>query len=217
MRFLTPNEVAHLANEAEHHRVLVLTAAYTGLRWGEVAALKRESVNHLLAKTVTVTQTLSEVGGHVAFGPPKTAAARRTVSLPGFLRDELSRHMNAQDGDLIFAGTEGGPLRRTNFRRRDWLPAVRRSVGEPLRFHDLRHTHVALLIEQDEHPKVIADRLGHTSARVVLDRYGHLFEGLDAAAADRLDTAYSQTLAASTRPNSDASVIPFPAGPSRTQ
>jgi len=72
------------------------------------------------------------------------------------------------------------------------------------------HTHVALLIEQGEHPRMIADRLGHTSTRVALDRYGHLFEGADAAAADRLDEAYAHSLAASTRPGTDASVIPFP-------
>ena len=73
----------------------------------------------------------------------------------------------------IFTSNDGLPLRRTNFRRRHWLPAVGNSVGEPCRFHDLRHTHFALLIAQGEHPKTIAARLGHTSVRTVLDVYGH--------------------------------------------
>jgi len=76
---------------------------------------------------------------------------------------------------------------------------VRASVGEPCRFHDLRHSHVALLIKAGQHPKVIAARLGHKSVRTVLDVYGHLFEGLDEAAADALDTAWTERAADSTR------------------
>jgi integrase len=56
-----------------------------------------------------------------------------------------------------------------------------------LHFHDLRHSHVALLIAAGEHPKVIQERLGHSSIHITLDRYGHLFEGLDEGAADALD------------------------------
>lgn len=74
------------------------------------------------------------------------------------------------------------------------MPAVRASVGEPLRVHDLRHTHAAMLIAQGEHPKVIQNRLGHSSIKVTLDTYGHLFDGLDEAAAERLDSAFTQTL-----------------------
>lgn len=62
------------------------------------------------------------------------------------------------------------------------------AVGlDGLRFHDLRHTHAALLIAQGEHPKTIQSRLGHASISTTLDVYGHLFEGLDEAAAGRLN------------------------------
>ena len=71
-----------------------------------------------------------------------------------------------------------------------------------MRFHDLRHTHVALLIAQGEHPKTIQVRLGHASISTTLDTYGHLFEGLDEGAADRLDAA----LAPSTRPQTFGTV-----------
>ena len=56
-----------------------------------------------------------------------------------------------------------------------------------MRFHDLRHSHVAALIARGEHPKVIQTRLGHSSIKITLDRYGHLFDGLDEAAAERLN------------------------------
>lgn len=101
----------------------------------------------------------------------------------------------------MFQAPMGGPVRRSNLRRHVWLPAVQASVDEPMRFHDLRHTHVAMLIAQGEHPKTIQARLGHTSISTTLDTYGHLFEGLDEAAADRLDasTAPSRALSRSTQ------------------
>jgi len=68
-----------------------------------------------------------------------------------------------------------------------------------MRFHDLRHSHAALLIADGSHPKAIQPRLGHSSIRATLDTYGHLFDGLDEAAADRLDSSYQAALADSTR------------------
>jgi integrase len=196
MRFLTAEEVAEVADAIDApYRALVLTAAYTGGRFGELAGMRVRRLD-LLRRSLTVAETLSDVRGHVALAPPKTAAARRQVALPRFLVDELGRHLAqwppGADG-FVFTAPEGGPLRRTNFRRRTWLPAVRASVGEPFRFHDLRHTHAAMLIAQGEHPKVIQLRLGHSSIQVTLDTYGHLFEGLDEAAADRLDAAFLRT------------------------
>ena len=69
-----------------------------------------------------------------------------------------------------------------------------------MRFHDLRHTHAAMLIAQGEHPKVIQSRLGHASITTTLNTYGHLFEGLDEAAADRRDDAWNGSPAPSPRP-----------------
>ena len=95
--------------------------------------------------------------------------------------------MYGEGSDLVFSAPSGGPIRRNNFRRRIWLPAVEKSVGRPCTFHDLRHSHAALLIAEGEHPKVIQERLGHVSIKITLDTYGHLFEVLDEAAADRLE------------------------------
>ena len=195
MRFVDADEVEKLADVIDDRfRALVLTAAYTGCRFGELAGLRLNRLD-LLRRSLTVAETLTDVQGQVRLAPPKTAAARRQIALPRFLSDELARHLGAwpteRDG-FVFEAPEGGPLRRTNFRRRSWLPAVRASVGEPLRFHDMRHSHAAMLIAEGEHPKVIQARLGHSSIQVTLDTYGHLFEGLDEAAADRLDAAHSR-------------------------
>ena len=190
MRFLEPAAVADLADAIDSRfKALVLTAAYTGCRFGELTGLRQTNLN-LLRQALTVAETLTEVRGVVSLSAPKTAAAARQVSLPKSLVEQLAQHLArwpTGSAGFVFASANGAPIRRTNFRRRFWLPAVRSSVGEPFRFHDLRHSHAAMLIAQGEHPKVIQSRLGHSSIQVTLDTYGHLFEGLDQAAAERLD------------------------------
>jgi integrase len=203
MRFLEPAEVSALAGAVpDRYRALILSAAYTGLRWGELAGLKAKRLS-LAERRLTVAESLAEVGGHLSFKAPKTAASQRTVALPAslvaVLRDHLVEWPAVGDG-LVFTDPEGGPVRRTNFRRRVWLPAVAETVGEPMRFHDLRHTHAAWLIAHGEHAKTIQGRLGHASIATTLDRYGHLMDGLDEAAADRLDSMLTAI------PNKSASV-----------
>jgi integrase len=129
MAFATPEQVATLADViASEYRALVLTAAYSSLRWGELAGLRRRNVNPL-HKTITVVEQLTEVNGHLAFGPSKTDSSRRTVRLPDVVADELAAHLDryAEHGPdgLVFPAAEGGPMRRSNFRRRVWLPARR--------------------------------------------------------------------------------------------
>ncbi len=192
MRFLSPNEIRRLAEAIEpRFHALVLTGAYSGARFGELAAL---DVDHFEPdrRTILIERTLSEVNGHIHFGEPKTRAARRKLILPSWLTDVLVAHLDnwpPNDNGLMFTAPGGGALRRS-FRTRYWKPAVENAVGEPMRFHDLRHSHVALLIEQGTHPAVIASRLGHTSVRTVLDVYGHLYEGLDRGAADALKSPW---------------------------
>jgi integrase len=189
MRFLSPGEVQSLADAVPpRYRALILTAAYTGLRWGELVGLRAKRLD-LAARRVTVTEALSEVRGDLTFKTPKTAASRRTVALPAPLVDVLADHLSAYPAvgnGLVFTQPEGGPIRRTNFRQRVWLAAVAETVGPPMRFHDLRHSHAAWLIAQGEHPKTIQSRLGHASIKTTLDTYGHLMPGMDEADADRL-------------------------------
>ena len=192
MRFLSPAEIIHLANLIDlRYRALVLTAGYTGGRFGELAALRigHEGLD-LLRKKMTIQTTLTEVRGHVTLGPPKTQAANRSVSLPRFIVDELAHHLENQSGDHVFTSPDGKPLRRHNFRRRVWVPGVKAAGLNGLRFHDLRHSHAAMLIAAGEHPKLISARLGHSTIRTTLDTYGHLLPGLDEAAADRLDQLF---------------------------
>jgi len=176
MRFLTVDEVKRLAAACDGYETLVWAAALTGLRWAELVGLRWSNVN-LETRTITVAETVVEVDGRLITKGPKTPASRRQVVAPVSLIDML------EPGH----GSVFGRLHGSNFRKRVWEPATREVGLEGVRFHDLRHTQAAWLIERGVHPKVIQHRLGHSSIKVTLDRYGHLMEGLDAAAADGLD------------------------------
>lgn len=193
MLFLTADELHRLALAAGSFSPLIYSAGYLGLRWGELAGLKRARIDTLRG-ALEVTETLNDVGGHLHFGPPKTKAARRRVSIPPFLASMLSDHLLARPGGpeaLVFVGRDGAPLRRTAFRTRHWKPAVKKAgLPDALRFHDLRHTCASLLIAQGAHPKEIQARLGHSSITTTLDRYGHLFPSLDERLKEGLDATY---------------------------
>ena len=88
---------------------------------------------------------------------------------------------------LVFTAPDGGPMDLHNFRARVWAPAVQRAGLDGLRIHELRHTCASLAISTGGSVKVIQRMLGHASAAMTLDRYGHLMPSESEAVADRLD------------------------------
>ncbi len=208
---LTHEEVRALADEIDpHYRLLVLTAAYTGMRSGELRALRRGRV---IRATVHVKEALKEVHSsseHIAardkgliFGPTKTHA-ERAISLPDFLRVELEAHLagplpgGAGPQALLFTTPSGTPIRQSLFYRRVFKPAVYRALPAEkhgLRFHDLRHTCATLLVAAGVHPLAIKQRLGHKDIQMTMNVYGHLFPSAEAALADVLDAGYDQAAA----------------------
>jgi integrase len=174
-RFLTPAEVEALAAcVLAPYDLLVRFAAYTGLRWGEVAALRVADVD-LLRGTVRVARSL-ERGG--AEKDTKTHG-RRVVHLEKALGREVAAHVQVgrlRPADHLWTASQGGPLSYTNFRRRVWRPAVLASGLDPaLRFHDLRHTCASWLIARGGTARAVMAWMGHSTIKVTFDRYGHLF------------------------------------------
>jgi integrase len=215
MRFLTPAEVARLADAiGPSYRALVLLGAYGGLRIGELAGLRRRRVD-LLRGTVDVAEIVVEVRGELYVGPPKTRAGRRKVGLPRSVVAELAANLGpVGDPDAyVFTANKGGVLRPSNFRVKVWLPAVRAAGLSPLRPHDLRHTAVALWIAAGANPKEVSVRAGHTSVAFTLDRYGHLFPGHDDELRDRLDAMHATGLERA----AGGTVVELPAAPPRLQ
>lgn len=113
-----------------------ITGAFTGMRPGELRALRIDHVT-MLARTVQIEETLVEDRGHVQVGPVKTAASRRQIKMPKLLVDELAQHLHshpaAGDG-FVFTAPSGGPIRKDTFRGRTWLPAVGAPGIEPVTF-----------------------------------------------------------------------------------
>ena len=176
MRFLTASELWTLADTIDpRYRSLVLLGGYSGLRIGEMLALRWNRINPHTG-TVTVAETMTDLAGHISYGPPKTKAANRTVTIPDVVTESLyDMNPSPTPDELVFQSPEHHPLRLSSFRRRTWTPAVESASLAPLRIHDLRHTAISLWIAAGAHPKQIANRAGHTSVAIVLDRYGHLY------------------------------------------
>lgn len=111
--------------------------------------------------------------------------------MPRLVADELEEHLRGLPGAgpdaLVFPAPEGGYLHLENFRKRIWLPAVAQTGLAPLRIHDLRHTCASLAIAAGADVKVLQRMLGHASAALTLDRYGHLLPGQAESVAERLD------------------------------
>jgi integrase len=193
MRFLNVDELSRLASAIDQrYRPLVLLGGYGGLRIGEMLALRWSRVD-LDRGRIEIAEGLTDLAGTITFGPPKTKAAIRSVSVPRFVANSMASLNDgcAEPTQLVFRSPEGHAVRPGLFRRRFWNPAVHAAQLAPLRVHDLRHTAVALWIAAGANPKQIAIRAGHTSVSVVLDRYGHLFPEQDDALVSALERAAS--------------------------
>lgn len=211
IKVLTAAQVTALVDELPApYDTLVLFTAYTGLRWGEVTGLRMKRLD-LLAGRVEVAEVLQHYKGEARFSEPKTKGSERTVSLPRFLVDVMRAYVADRDlgpDDLVFTTPRGKPLRSPNFLQKVYIPAVHRALPEHLhgfRFHDLRHTCVALLIGAGAHPKEISTRMGHSTIMVTMDTYGHLLPSLDDRLSDGLDAAYRGVSA----PTADGTVVPM--------
>lgn len=116
---LTPEQLETLAGAVPgRYRALVVLAGVIGLRWSELVGLRVGSVN-FLARTITISETISEVGGRHAVAATKSRSSARTLSLPAFLVDDIARHLSVYrpgvgPDDLLFAGPAGGTLRRSS-------------------------------------------------------------------------------------------------------
>ncbi|MDX3430314.1 tyrosine-type recombinase/integrase [Streptomyces sp. ME01-18a] len=188
--FLDVTEVFQLADAVPaRFRVFILLAAFTGLRFGELAALQRHDVD-LERRTVSVRRALAETRSDgILVKAPKSVAGVRTVAFPASLTESLAAHLAAyaEPGrtGLVFTGARGGQLRRNNFRRL-WLRALETTGLGDVHFHDLRHTGNTLAATGGATTRELMQRMGHSSVRAALI-YQHLVNGRDHAIAAHVD------------------------------
>jgi integrase len=198
-RHLTHEQVDALAALCGPYRLTVLFLAYTGVRWGEMAALRVGRLD-LLRRRAEIKESVTLVRGRQTWGTPK-GHERRSVPIPRFLVDELAAHVAGTARDaLVFPGEKGGALRAQVFQRATFDAAVEAIGASEMHPHELRHTAASLAIASGADVKVVQQMLGHKSATMTLDLYGHLFPDRLDVVADALDAARAAALVAPALP-----------------
>jgi integrase len=188
--YLSAADVARLARESGEHRALVLTLAYTGIRWGEAVALRVRDVD-FLRRRLSVHANAVQFGVSHAVGPTK-GRVTRSVPVPGFVLDELSLCCAGKGADELVFGDGTTYLPRPKSLRGWFAAAVKLAGVQAITPHDLRHTCASLAISAGVNVLALQRMLGHKSATVTLDTYADLFDtDLDAVAV-ALDKARSQ-------------------------
>lgn len=219
IRILDEEELAGLLRGLEGRNVYLPTviAAGSGMRRGEVLGLRWGDLD-LERGLLRVARSLSQTKEGLQFRPPKTGRGRRQIHLPGFVTDALRAHRRkvaeakvararprgargrgpSANGKTLHAPGTRDQLVITLQDGRPWPPdsfsaEFTRQLGfaglPRIRFHDLRHSHASLLLRLGVHPKVVSERLGHTTVGFTLDTYSHLLPSMQAEAASEVDRA----------------------------
>jgi integrase len=197
---LSEDDIHTFLNAAQKTPYFALfhTALYSGMRRSELLALRWSDIDLLLCQ-VYVTRTLHHLrDGSIVFRAPKTAKGRRMVALSPSATSVLREHKEKQkldrvmlgiplkDDDLVFSDLEGKAL-LPNTVTHAWTKLVRRTGLKEIRLHDARHSHASLMLKAGTHPKIVQERLGHSSVTITLDTYSHIVPGLQEAAAESFD------------------------------
>jgi integrase len=172
---------ALIAATDDRYSAMIELAAFAGLRWGEIAALRWTHVD-LHEGSVTVAGSMQRNG---EVKPPKTSAGRRKVRLARRSVDALARLPRSEM--FVFPAPAGGALKYHNWRKRVWAPAIGSLGLTGFRFHDLRHTHASWLIDQGVDIVKVSKRLGHSRPSTTVNIYAHLIDVDESEIIDTLE------------------------------
>jgi integrase len=225
----TPEKALQIAGQAALlgdpiAALMIITAAWTGCRWGELAGLHRANV-HLNDRCLIVD---GEVGAlHESchrrwLGPPKTASSARTISLPPFLVALMRTHLQRHAHEFVFTTASGTWRWRSTFNRRILRPAIDGNLHtlDPavrtypivpgLTFHGLRHSHKTWLIA-DGIPEIAqARRLGHHLDNRIIETYSHIAPEVEQRLLNALERRWRKAITTNTaRPIAILKTTPF--------
>jgi integrase len=179
---------------SEEHAAFWCVALGTGARLGELLALKWVDVD-FDKRLLSIRRTLSIVGKQTIIKEPKTRSGRRQItlgdralrSLTKLRKDQLKAGFAASE--WVFIDEKGHRLKRGRMQRR--LPVILKELGLPrIRMHDLRHSHATLLLLAGTHPRVVQERLGHSSVAITLDVYSHVLPSLQTEVEKKLNRLF---------------------------
>ena len=176
------------------------TILFTGLRRSEVLTLRWSDVDLLLSQ-ISVSRSIHQLrDGSYIFRQPKSAKGRRTVALSPSATQVLREHREKttierlldgsplKDSNLVFSKSDGSPIRPDTITRA-WSDLARKCGILASRLHDARHSHASIMLKMGVHPRIVQERLGHSTIAITLDTYSHISPGLQEAAAKRFDDA----------------------------
>lgn len=203
----TPEEVTRFLAESRElepsYWIAFVLAIYTGMRQAEILGLKWSDIDWEKAY-LRVERTLKYIRGEPVFQEPKTERSRRSIALSTATLEALHWHREQQnkvrstvgdayeDQDMVLANTFGKPMSQDTLTS-VWRRLLRKIDVRRIRFHDLRHTHASLLLQQGVHAKIVSERLGHSTITTTLDTYTHVVPVLQKEAAERLDDLFLDT------------------------
>ena len=176
---------------------LFYTALFTGMRRSELLALRWQDIDFIYSQ-IYVNRSIHRLkDGSYVFTQPKSERSRRTIALPPSAFLVLKKHREAKetealllgktiyDDSLVFCNLEQ-PIRPDTITRA-WPMLAAKAGVKVIRLHDARHTHASLMLKQGIHPKIVQERLGHSTISTTLDTYSHVAPGLQEVAAKSFD------------------------------
>lgn len=197
----TRDEVIRFISElnSKNHRVPIMLALATGMRYGEIVGLQWSKVN-FENKSISVTHQLKQEENEddeiewVLSPELKTESSYRTIQIDDDTIELLKEHKKHQErnkfeigSDYIETGlvcsTTSGDIIRPTYIRTVLNRTIEKSKVSKITFHGLRHTHATLLLADGIHPKIVQERLGHGSVQITLDTYSHIIPGIQEVAA----------------------------------
>lgn len=198
MKCLSPQQLVALLDWAEEygreHYALWCLLLLGGLRPQEALALQWED---LQGSTLMVRRALSLEGGKPVVRPTKTTKSTRPLQLPERAVAALSVHRGRQAREMVEEGyrtpyiftTKTGTFHDHRNVRRWWHTALQRAGLPEVRLYDARHSHATFLLDLGEHPKVAAERLGHSSTTLFMETYSHVIPSMQAQTVARMEQA----------------------------
>lgn len=165
----------------EWMRNAILIAYHTGMRKGEIFALKWSDIN-FEKRFIMVQRTQSIVNNQLVLKEPKTKSSKRRINVDNNLLSALQEMHSKSNSEFVFSAKNGCKI-PWEISKRFKTICMRANVSYK-RFHDIRHTHASVLLSYGVHPKIVQERLGHASIKTTLDTYSHLLPTMQGVAVD---------------------------------